>query len=115
MLLNSYNLDQIPAESFLISCLQKPINLSINNKLIKKGRLILFRRFHYFLQMTLMSEKGSKENLDVPFPFKIEDCSDEGLLYFDYRLHSLEVETLPKITEKVTSIFFDKILEIQAV
>ena len=62
-----------------------------------------------------MSEKGTQENFDVPFPFKVENYSEEGLLYFDYRLKSLEVESLPRMPEKVSSAYFDKILEIQVI
>lgn len=107
-------LDQVPGEMFFVSCLQKNINFLIDNKIVKKGKLLLFRRAHYFIQMTLLNEKGSKENAEIPIPFKIEDYTDEGLIYFDYRINSLEVEELPKIPEKITSIYFNKILEIQA-
>ena len=116
MLISSaVHLDQIPGETFLVTCLQQNINLSINNKTIKRGKLLLFKRFHYFIQFALLSERGVKENFDVPIPFKIEEYPEEGLMYFDYRISSLEVEALPKITEKVSSIYFDKILEIEII
>jgi len=107
-------LDQVPGEQFLISCLQKPVSFLINNKIIKKGKLLLFRRTHYFIQVILLSEKGIRETFDVPFPFKVENYTEENLMYFDYRLLSLETEKIPKIPLKVLSIYFDKILEIQA-
>lgn len=109
------HLDRIPGEHFLISCLQKTINFSVNNKTLKKGKLILFRRVHYFVQISLLTEKGTRENIEVPIPYKVEDYSEEGLLYFDYRLKSLEVECLPRIPDKVSSVYFDRILEIQAI
>lgn len=115
MIITSANhLDQIPGEPFLVSCLQKNIAFSVNNRTLKKGRLILFRRVHYFVQLSLLTEKGTRENIEVPIPYKVEDYSEEGLLYFDYRLKSLEVESLPRIPDKVSSVYFDKILEIQA-
>ena len=107
--------DQIPGEQFLVQCLQKNVSFSISNRVIKRGRLLLFKRFHYFIQIALLTEKGTRENFDVPIPFKIEDHLEEGLLYFDYRVKSLEVENLPLITEKISSIYFDKILEIQII
>jgi hypothetical protein len=115
MTISAVHLDQVPGEAFLVNCLQKSLNFSINNKTIKRGKLLLFRRFHYFIQIALLSEKGTRENFDIPIPFKIEDYLEEGLLYFDYRLKSLEVENLPIMSEKVSSIYFDKILEIQVV
>lgn len=111
----SVHLDQVPGEDFLVECLQKSLSFSINNKAIKRGKLLLFRRFHYFIQIALMSEKGTRENFDIPIPFKIESYIDDGLMYFDYRLKSLEVENVPFITEKISSIYFDKILEIQII
>ena len=105
----------MPGEAFLVSCLQKNLTFVVNNKIVKKGRLLLFRRFHYFIQISLLNEKSIRENFDLPIPFKVEDYLDEELLYFDYRLKSLEVESLPIIPEKVHSVYFDKILEIQVV
>ena len=107
--------EQIPGEEFFIDCLQKSVNFSINGKSIKRGRLLLFKRFHYFIQIALVSERGNRENFDIPIPFKIEEYEDEGLMYFDYRLKSLELENIPIVKEKVSSIYFDKILEIQIV
>ena len=115
LLATSTDLDQIPGEAFLLSCLQKPISFSINNKTIKKGRLLLFRRAHYFVQITLQTEKNTRENIELPIPFKIENYEEDGLMYFDYRLGSLNVECLPKIPDKVSSIYFNKILEITSV
>lgn len=108
-------LQQIPGEDFLTNCLQKNVSFSVNSKALKRGRLLLYKRLHYFLQISILSEKGARENFDIPIPFKIESYKDEGLCYFDYRLKSLEVESIPLIKEKVSSIYFDKILEIQII
>ena len=108
-------LEQIPGENFLTNCLQKNVSFCINNKVLKRGRLLLFKRFHYFIQISLLSEKGIRENFDIPIPFKLEAHQDEGLLYFDYRLKSLETDYIPLVTEKVASVYFDKILEIQVI
>lgn len=109
------NFEQLPGEEILISCLQKNLSFTINNKQLKRGRLLLFRRFHYFIQLSLLSEKGVRENIEVPIPFNIEHHSTEGLIYFDYRLKSLQVATLPKLPDKIQSVYFDKILEIQVI
>lgn len=115
MIASTVSIDQVPGESFLFSCLQKNVNFSINNKTIKRGRLLLFRRFHYFIQIALLTERGTRENFDIPIPFKVEDYLEEGLLYFDYRLSSLEVQSVPLLKEKVSSIYFDRILEMQVI
>ena len=62
-----------------------------------------------------MSEKGNRENVEIPIPFDIEYHEEEGLMYFDYRVSALYAEALPKCGEKIASSFFDKILEIQVI
>jgi len=104
--------DQVPGEPFLLTCLQKQVVFSIGDKVVKKGRLILFRRIHYYIQISLMSDKNVRENFEIPIPFRVENHKEEGLMYFDYRLKSLNVKTLPKIPEKVSSSYFNKILEL---
>lgn len=106
---------QIPGEEFLTNCLQKHVTFSLSNRLLKRGRFLLYKRLHYFIQISMLSERGLRENFDIPIPFKIETYQDEGLAYFDYRVKSLDVENLPLIKEKVSSIYFDKILEIQII
>ena len=112
MLINQSLSDDIPGESFLYNCLQKNIGLSLNNRVIKRGKLLLYRRFHYFIQLAVFTEKGIRENVDVPIPFNVENHPDDNLCYFDYRLRSLNVDSLPKFPDKVSSIYFDNILEI---
>lgn len=99
--------------SLLVPFLQKPLVFMVKGKVIKRGRLLLFKKSHFFLQFSLETCKKMKENLDVPHPFNIEFYSDEDLLYFDYRLSSLMVENLPTISHKVPSLYFNNILEIQ--
>ncbi len=103
--------DEVPGESFLLDCLQKQVIFSIGDKTIKKGRLLLFRRVHYFIQISLLTDKNIRENFEVPIPFKVENYKEDGLLYFDYRVSSLNVQSLPKIPEKVSSSYFNRILE----
>jgi hypothetical protein len=104
--------DQVPGESFLVSCLQKNVVFSIGDKIIKKGRLLLFRRVHYYVQISLMTDKADRENFEIPIPFKVENYKKDGLLYFDYRINSLHVKNLPPIPDKVPSTYFNKILEL---
>ena len=108
-----FHSDQVPGEPYLIHLLQKSVIFSVGNKTIRKGRLLLFKKYHYYIQMALLSEKGQRENCEFPIPFKIENYPDEGLLYFDYRLKSLDTDFIPKIPERISSVYFNKILEIQ--
>jgi hypothetical protein len=103
---------KIPGEDFLFSCLQKELSFYVGNKIVKKGRLILFKRTHFFIQITLCNSKKEKENFEIPFPFSIEEHNDDNVIYFDYRVESLNAKTLPIFQNKVSSSYFNKILEI---
>ena len=109
---SNISLDQVPGESFLLNCLQRHITFNINNKQIKKGKLLLFRRVHFYIQIALSTDKFDREHFEIPIPFDVENYSSEGLLYFDYRINSLKVSDLPLFPSKISSTFFNKILEI---
>jgi hypothetical protein len=107
--------EQLPGEEFFVRCLQKPIKFSINGKTIKQGRMLLFKRHHYFIHFTLSASKNPTESFEIPFPLRTEVYQEDGLVYFDYRTSSLGVNVLPKTPEKVSSSYFNKILEISVV
>ena len=109
------SLDQVPGEPFFIKCLQKHITITMDNRTIRKGKLMLFSRSNYHIQISLVSDKGNRENLEVPIPFNIEYHHEDNLMYFDYRLASLKVEDLPMFEGKSPCSYFNKILEIQAI
>lgn len=115
-------LEELPGEAFLTRHLQTPIKFTLGHKVIKQGRLILFKRAHYYIQITVQTAKSSKESFEVPIPFRAEEHMNEGLMYFDYRLGSLigygggMLEKLEKVKIKNInpSQYYNKILEIQA-
>jgi hypothetical protein len=104
---------EIPGEAFLIKCLQQTIRFTVNNRTIKQGKLLLFCKAHYYIQISLATDKNPRENFEIPFPFQTEIYENEGLMYFDYRLSSLGTSVVPKPVKKISSTYFDKILEMQ--
>ncbi len=115
-------LEEIPGEGFLTRALQTPIKFILGQKVLKQGKLVLFKRAHYYLHITLLTSKNTKESFEIPIPFKVEEYVHEGLAYFDYRLQGLcglqdEInERLAKVKIKNInpSQYYNKILEIQA-
>lgn len=115
-------LNYILSEDILTTSLQKQFTFTLKNKVIKRGKLILFKKVHYHLQLTLLNNKGNKENFEIPIPFKTEyhHSKDENVLYFDYRISTLSGND--KKIEKVLneyrikniepSQYFNSILEI---
>ena len=115
-------LEEIPGEGFLERHLQSPIKFILGQKVIKQGRLVLFKRAHYYLHITLMTSKNIKESFEIPIPFRVEEYAHESLAYFDYRLQGLvglQEELNQKLSKaKIKNInpsqYYNKILEIQA-
>lgn len=114
-------LDKIPGEKFLEKNLQSPIKFILGQKIIKQGRLVLFRRTHYYLNITLLTGRNNKESFEIPIPFKVEEYVHEGLAYFDYRIQGFSTlnndlnDRLAKIKIKniTPSQYYNKILELQ--
>lgn len=115
-------LENLPGENFLTNALQSSVKFTLGHKIIKQGRLVLFKRTHYYLQVTLLTAKNNKESFEIPIPFKVEEYLNEGLAYFDYRIQGLGGicqdlnDRLSKVRIKNInpSQYLNKILEIQA-
>lgn len=115
-------LEEIPGESFLTRSLQTQVKFVLGQKVIKQGRLVLFKRAHYYLHITLLTSKSIKESFEIPIPFRVEEYMHEGLAYFDYRIQGLvglDAELNSKFSKvKIKNInpsqYYNKILEIQA-
>ncbi len=111
----------MPGEEYLTQMLQSPIKFTLGQKTIKQGRLLIFKRTHYYIQVTLINSKNVKESFEIPIPFRTEHYPSEGLIYFDYRLTSLvgldedllnQIQSI-KIKNINPSQYYNKILEIQ--
>jgi hypothetical protein len=115
-------LEEIPGESYLQRHLQTQIKFILGQKIVKQGRLVLFKRAHYYLHITLLTSKNNKESFEIPIPYKVEEYPHEGLAYFDYRVQGLcglnaelnERLARVKIKNINPSQYYNKILEIQA-
>ena len=115
-------LEEIPGETYLQRHLQTPIKFILGQKVVKQGRLVLFKRAHYYLHITLLTSKSNKESFEIPIPYKVEEYPHEGLAYFDYRIQGLcglDEELNSRIAKvKIKNInpsqYYNKILEIQA-
>ena len=90
------------------------ITFSIENKSVKKGRLILFSVKDFFCVFTLAnSEKSNKRIIyEIPYPFTI--TANISSATFDYTLNEFSlgnsriIDTVDKLKFSKTSKFFDK-------
>jgi hypothetical protein len=116
-------IDNYPGEAFFTKSLQNYLVFTLGKKTVKQGRLILFKQAHFYIQLTLLSNKNVKEILEIPIPFYTENYPLENVMYFDYRFRALAgndgdlSQRLQKIVIKNInpSQYYNKILEIKTV
>jgi hypothetical protein len=121
-IINTY-IDNYPGEAFFTSSLQNSLVFTLGKKIVKQGRLILFKQAHFYIQLTLLSNKNVKEVLEIPIPFFTENYPLEKVIYFDYRFRALAgndvsiSQRLQNITIKNgnPSQYYNKILEIKTI
>ena len=98
--------------------LQQNIKISINNKFIKTGRLILFAIKDFYLVFTL-SIQQSKKIVEVPYPFDF--FIKDGKVFLNYSINKFssnitEAENHIKLlAPKKPNKFFNSCAEISVV
>jgi len=116
-------LDDTPGEVFFAKYLQQTLSLTLGKKHIKTGKLIIFKRAHYLLQLTFQNSRNNLENIEIPFPFSTEYYPAENMIFFDYRIKTLSNNNPDlehylknfKIKNITPSQYYDKILEINVI
>jgi len=101
--------------------LQKHLTFSIENKILKQGRLILFCIKDFFCTFTIMCEvkKNKKIVYELPYPFAIEQLDNK--LIFDYTTNAFcknntNIKNLVQnITSKKVSKLYNKKIIITSV
>lgn len=88
--------------------LQKNVSFSVNNKVVKSGKFILYNFYDYHIEFAIICKNKIKKTL-IPIPFNIEHYKNENLIYFDYRIISLFSKLKPRNCE---SKYYNTILEI---
>jgi len=106
-------------EQAFINFLQKDLIFSIDGKIVKEGKLILFSKNDYYIHFTLKTSSDSKKKYEIPYPFNIKagdgyivlnyeiDHLSDGKNELFYRLKSLNKRTNAKIYNN-RMVIFDK-------
>lgn len=104
----------IDLEKTLNYFLQREVNFSIDNKSVKKGRLILCNIRDFYITFYLRHNNEQKR-YELPYPFNVS-ITDQGII-FDYTLNTLSCNSddmlykLRSLTKKKnTKIYDNKVL-----
>lgn len=102
--------------------LQKEIALEFNNKVFKKGKMLLFFQKNFFLTLILSNTKKERDKIELPIPYNVEIHEEDDLIYFDYRIQTLckftpDLENILKVyaSKTVSNKFWNSILTISTV
>lgn len=77
----------ITEEKFL-PFFQKEISITLDNKVLRQGKLLLFSIKDFYLHFTLYSKKLTK-NFELPYPFSAyTDSGESNILVLDYKVKS---------------------------
>jgi hypothetical protein len=60
--------------------LQRDIKLTINNKILREGRLILFNLKDYYIECTMINKNDQQKVYEIPVPFNI-DINPNNIVY----------------------------------
>jgi len=74
-------------EKSLSHLLQRDVKFEVNNKVLRRGKLILFRVKDFYITFTLINSKGETKYYDLPYPYKVITTDNSADL--DYTLDSL--------------------------
>lgn len=102
-------------EALLKSCLQKQIQLTVRDRKLASGKLLLYKFDGFYLVLTFHGLTGT-DQVEIPYPF---NTIEEGnKIRFDYRLESLSEKdyallfVLQSISKKRESKFYNSVLDI---
>lgn len=102
-------------EDLLKGCLQHNIQITVKERKIVLGKLILYKIDGFYIQLSFQGS-ASIETVEIPYPFNT--MNNDTKVQFDYRLESLAEKDfkllfiLQSISKKRESKFYNSILEI---
>jgi len=67
--------------------LLKPVVFILNDKTVRKGKLILFHQSDYYVKFTLQTNKNITKIYEIPYPYKILARNEQ--VTFSYMISDL--------------------------
>lgn len=74
-------------EKKISDLLQRDISFIVNNKVVRRGKLLLFGVKDFYTSFTISTGRGESKVYELPYPFTINPLNNG--IEFDYTLDSL--------------------------
>ena len=107
--------------TILDSFLLKEIELATTKKLIKKGRLVLYKEDLYYITLYIKNIKDEIKKLEIPKPFSLDEITNGKVAEFDYTLPTLtkscktKLESVNKLPRYKESKYYNTIITLRSV
>jgi len=91
--------------------LQRDVVLSLNSKILKEGKLVLYSRKDYYFYLFLKTNNNQQKKIEIPYPFNI--IKENNYLILDYTLQSISKNDrelnlkLMSLSQKCNSKFYN--------
>lgn len=108
-------------EEYLESFLLKDIIIKTDEKILKKGKLILYNTKQFYIRLTIQPLNSEAYRLyEIPYPFQIHKNDQNNILSFNYKLsnlcdkdcESMEIIQSARNSINNTSRMYDKFVHI---
>jgi hypothetical protein len=88
-------------EDYFKYFLQRDIVISVDSKIIKEGKLILFNQKDYYLNFNLKNNNQEQKKFEIPYPFSVK--FEHNYLTLSYELNSIS-KSDPELFYKLVSL-----------
>lgn len=69
--------------------LQRDVHITCNNRILRKGKFILYTVKDYYITLLLKNNKDINKTYDIPYPFDMFYEEEKDNIVFDYTINSL--------------------------
>jgi len=92
-------------ETCINKFLQSSLSFSLENKILKRGKLILFSIKDFYCIFTIIcQEKNNKKIIfEIPYPFKLVSTPDKVIFDYSLKTFANEDENISEILKKIAS------------
>ena len=75
-------------EKQLECLLQRNIKFVVNEKVLKRGKLLMYRVKDFYIKFVIINNKNEQKYYEIPYPFAIHNVENNDVV-FDYTFDTL--------------------------
>ena len=98
-------------QKILETLLQREIHITCNNRILRKGKFILYTVKDYYISIILKNNKDVNKTYEMPYPFHMVYDEEKDDIVFDYTIDTLSenFDTVSLITSVMSGFSSNKL------